>query len=320
MRADRLLSLLLLLQARKRLKAGDLAERLQVSERTVYRDLDALSSAGVPVYAQRGPNGGVALLGEWRTSLTGLTEPEAQALAAVSVPGALSDIGLQESLRSSLIKLAASLPAVQQQAAEHARQRLLIDPTGWFQAKEAVPHLGLLREAVWQDRRVRLRYRNPEGVASERVVDPYGLVIKADRWYLVAGTSRGPSVFRGARVEGARRLAAPFTRPADFELGAFWRDWCRRFATSRPCYLVTLRLTAEGEEALRRERPGADQERLAAARREGDGRKVAAIDFEREWIAVSQLVPLGRGVEVVEPQGLRDRLRRIAEDLGAVYH
>src|SRR5437867_717079 len=320
MRADRVLSLLLLLQARKRLKAGDLAERLQVSERTVYRDLDALSSAGVPVYAQRGPNGGVALLGEWRTSLTGLTEPEAQALAAVSVPGALSDIGLQESLRSSLIKLAASLPAVQQQAAEHARQRLLIDPTGWFQAKEAVPHLRLLREAVWRDRRVRLRYRNPEGVASERVVDPYGLVIKADRWYLVAGTSRGPSVFRGARVEGARRLAAPFTRPTDFELGAFWRDWCRRFATSRPCYLVTLRLTAEGEEALRRERPGADQERLAAARREGDGRKVAAIDFEREWIAVSQLVPLGRGVEVVEPQGLRDRLRRIAEDLGAVYH
>src|SRR2546422_2688297 len=182
MRADRLLSLLLLLQARKRLKAGDLAERLQVSQRTVYRDLDALSSAGVPVYAQRGPNGGAALLGEGRTSLTGLTEPEAQALAAVSVPGALSDIGLQESLRSSLIKLAASLPAVHQQAAEHARQRLLIDPTGWFQTKEAVPHLGLLREAVWQGPPVPLRHRKPGGRASERGGDPYRAGIKGAPW------------------------------------------------------------------------------------------------------------------------------------------
>ena len=124
MRADRLLSLMLLLQAKGKLKARDLAGRLQVSERTVHRDIDALSAAGVPVYAQRGPSGGVALLGDWRTNLTGLTEREAQALAIVGVPGALSDIGLSESLRSSLIKLAASLPAVQQQAGEHTTRTL----------------------------------------------------------------------------------------------------------------------------------------------------------------------------------------------------
>jgi len=319
MRADRLLSLLLLLQGGKRLKAREVAERLQVSERTVYRDLDALSAAGVPVYATRGPGGGVALLADWRTSLTGLTEPEAQALAAVSVPGALSDIGLRDSLRSSLIKLAASLPAVQQQAAEHARQRLLIDATGWFQAREAVPHLGLLRDAVWHDRKVRLRYRKPEGEAGDRVVDPYGLVIKAARWYLVAGTKRGPTVFRGARVERARLLAEQFTRPSGFDLGAFWKEWCRQFATRRPRYLVTLRLARQGEEALGQVRPGADQERLAAARRGRDGWKAVTIDFEREWIAVSQLVALGRGAVVLEPEGLRRRLRTIAADLRAVY-
>src|SRR5688500_501484 len=185
MRADRLLSLVLLLQGRRKLKVRDLAGRLEVSERTILRDVDALSTAGVPVYAQRGPGGGVALVGEWRTDVTGLTDAEVQALATVGAPRALADIGLAGSLQTSLVKLAASLPAVQRQAAEHARQRLHIDATSWFAGAEEVPHLGVLREAVWADRRVRLRYRDFDGRVSNSVVDPYGLVIKGDRWYLV---------------------------------------------------------------------------------------------------------------------------------------
>jgi len=319
MRADRLLSLMLILQARKKVRAAELAERLVVSDRTIYRDLDALSAAGVPVYAQRGPQGGIALLEGWRTSLTGLTEPEVRALATVGVPVALSDIGLSESMRTSLIKLAASLPSVQQQAVEHTRARLHIDPTGWFQGREAVPHLGVLRDAVWQDRRVRLRYRDFDGRGSALTVAPYGLVIKVERWYLVAGTARGPSVFRGSRVSGARLLSDTFTRPPGFDLAAFWRDWCRRFYSKRPSYRVTLRLTRQGQAALGQVRPREDQQRIRRAPRGRDGQKTVALDFERKTIAVSQLLALGRGVVVVEPEEIRETLREIGANLRTLY-
>ncbi|WP_434048094.1 MULTISPECIES: WYL domain-containing protein [Sorangium] len=321
MRADRLLSLMLLLQQAKgrQLTAEDLARRLHVSARTIYRDLDALSSAGVPVYANRGPNGGIALLEGWQTSLTGLTQPEVQALSAVAAPGALADIGLSAALESGLIKLSAALPVVQRSAAEHARQRLHVDSSGWFQGREAVPHLDVLREGVWQDRKVWLAYRDFDGEASERVVDPYGLVIKADRWYLVAGTARGPSVFRGARVEGARLLDEGFARPEGFDLATCWKAWCERFAERRASYVVTLRASEEGEAALRRVRPSGEHARWGQGSRGRDGTRTVTVDFERESIAVSQLIGLGRGVEVLEPAALRARLGAIAEDLRAVY-
>ncbi|WP_437987085.1 helix-turn-helix transcriptional regulator [Sorangium sp. So ce117] len=321
MRADRLLSLMLLLQRAKsrQLTAEDLARRLEVSARTIYRDLDALSSAGVPVYAQRGPSGGISLAEGWQTSLTGLTQPEVQALAAVAAPGALADIGLSAALESGLIKLSAALPAVHRSLAEHARQRLHVDASGWFQGREVVPHLDVLREGVWQDRKVWLAYRDFDGEASERVVEPYGLVIKADRWYLVAGTERGPSIFRGARVAGARLLDAVFARPEGFELAACWKALSRRFAEQRASYVVTLRVTGEGEEALRRVRPGGEHERWGRGTCGREGTSVVTVDFERESIAISQIVGLGRGVEVLDPAALRARLREIAEDLRAVY-
>ncbi|PTL83954.1 YafY family protein [Vitiosangium sp. GDMCC 1.1324] len=319
MRADRLVSLLMLLQTRQHSTAGELARRLQVSERTIYRDLDALSAAGVPVYTTRGPSGGVALVEGWRTQLTGLTRAEVHALAAVGAPVALEDLGLSAPLRSGLVKLAASLPALQQSVIEYARQRLHVDPSSWFGERERVPHLAVLRDAVWQDHRVRLSYRDFDGHRTRRVVEPYGLVIKADRWYLVAGTERGPSVFRGSRVEGARLLDEKFERPARFDLEAFWKEWCSRFAERRAQYEVELRVTPEGEEALRHIRPPADHARLAQARQARDGTKTVTLDFERESIALSQLCMLGRTVEVLEPEALRARLRALSDDLRALY-
>jgi predicted DNA-binding transcriptional regulator YafY len=318
MRADRLLSLLMLLQAGRRRTAEDLARQLEVSPRTIYRDLDALSSAGVPVYANRGPNGGVALLEGWRHSLTGLTQPEVQALSAAAAPAALGDLGLSEAFRSGILKVAAALPTLQQPLAEHARQRLHVDASSWFGGKEEVPHLGVLREGVWQDRKVHLTYRDFEGHASDRVVEPYALVIKQDRWYLVAGTDRGPSVFRGGRIDAATLLEARFERPRGFDLPTFWSEWCRRFASERPHYDVTLRLTRAGEEALRQVRP-AEQEHLLGARRARDGTRTVTLDFEREAIAVSQLATLGPGVEVLEPPELRARLRQLAIELSGLY-
>jgi predicted DNA-binding transcriptional regulator YafY len=319
MRADRLVHLLMLLQTRPRWTAGELARRLEVSERTIYRDLDALSTSGVPVFATRGPAGGVSLVDGWRTQLTGFTREEVHALAAVGAPGALADLGLSAPLRSGLVKLAASLPALQQSVIEYARQRIHADPSSWFAEREPVPHLAVLRDAAWQNHRVRLAYRDFDGRASRRIVEPYGLVIKADRWYLVAGTERGPSVFRGARIDEARLLPSTFERPERFDLAEFWKEWCAQFAERRARYEVTLRVAPEGEEALRHVRPPADHARLAESRRAPDGTKTVTLDFERESIALSQLCLIGRAVEVLTPEALRSRLRAISADLQALY-
>jgi len=316
MRADRLFSLTLLLQTRPKMTAGELARELQVSERTIHRDLDALSSAGVPVYATRGAAGGVALLEGWRTQLTGFTRAELHALAAVAAPGALDDLGLTSALRSGLVKLAAALPALQQPALEYARQRLHVDASSWFPEREAVPHLATLRDAIWQDRRVSLTYRDFDGKTSRKVVAPYALVIKADRWYLVASTGEpAPRVYRGARVEGARMREETFTRPERFDLPAFWKDWCARFAEKRARYDVSLRLTPEGVEAVRKVRPPTEGARLDAAPPAPDGSKTVVVDFEREAIAFSQLCDIGTGFEVLAPQSLRARLTRLASSI-----
>ncbi|MCP3141302.1 helix-turn-helix transcriptional regulator [Pyxidicoccus xibeiensis] len=312
MRADRLMSLTLLLQNRPKMTAGELARELQVSERTIHRDLDALSSAGVPVYATRGATGGVALMEGWRTELTGLTRAELHALATVGAPGALDDLGLSAPLRTGLVKLAASLPAIQKPTLEYARQRLHVDTSSWFSEREPVPHLAVLRDAVWQDRRVSLEYRDFEGKKGQRVVAPYALVIKADRWYLVAGNGEEPRVYRGSRVEGARMLAETFARPPGFDLPSFWREWCKRFGEKRASYEATLRLSLEAEEALRRIRPPADHARIDAAPRARDGTKTVTVDFERESIAVGQLCEVGAGVEVLAPEALRGRLIKLA--------
>jgi predicted DNA-binding transcriptional regulator YafY len=218
------------------------------------------------------------------------------------------------------VKLAASLPSLQQSVIEYARQRLHVDPSPWFSTeREPVPHLAVLRDAVWQNRRVRLAYRDFDGRRSKRDVEPYGLVIKADRWYLVAGTERGPSTFRGARIDSARLLPSRFERPARFDLAAFWKEWCAQFAGRRAQYEVTLRITPEGEEALRHIWPPAAQARLAEAHPSRDGTKKVTLDFERETIALSLLCSLGRAVEVLAPEALRTRLRTMAADLRAVY-
>jgi predicted DNA-binding transcriptional regulator YafY len=271
------------------------------------------------VYADRGPNGGASLVEGWRTSVAGLTDAEAQALAIGAAPNALAKLGLSAPMKSGLIKLAASLPALQQRAAESARERLLIDVKPWFEPDEELPHLDVLRDAAWRDRKLRLGYRDFDGRSSERSVDPYALVVKLDRLYLVAGTERGPTVFRVSRVTSALLLPQGFERPAGFDLRAFWTDWCRRFGERRSQYVVTLAVMPEGERALAATRPASDAPRLGQARRGRDGRKRVALDFEKRSIAISQLVGLAPLVEALEPVELRDRLAAIAKGLAVSY-
>src|SRR5712692_4467652 len=242
MRADRVLGLLLLLQARGRLTAGELAARLEVSRRTVYRDVDALSSAGVPVRADPGPNGGIELMAGWRTDLTGLTAPEVEALFTSAAGPAFE---------SAMGKLAAALPGEGGRRAGRIRERLLVDSAGWGgRTPQASPHLRMVQDAVFGDRRLRLRYRRAEARLVERDVDPLGLIIKAGVWYLMADVDGERRLFRLSRIEAAHALDEPARRPRRFDLARAWREQSSRWDSGRTGYEVVLKVAKPDDLAL----------------------------------------------------------------------
>src|SRR5579885_3164711 len=236
MRADRLISLLMLLQTRGRLTAQELASRLEVSERTIYRDLEALSSAGIPVYAERGPGGGISLVDGYQTRLTGLTAAEAQALFLLSVAGPLSDLGLDSALNDALLKLSAALPTSQREDAQHLRERIHMDTTWWYYSRETLPQLSLLQEAVCHDQTILLQYLDERNNSCRCMLHPYGLVSKAGIWFLVAVHAQSGElhILRVLRIQSVECSDETFIRPADFDLAATWRDYCRALEGQHP--------------------------------------------------------------------------------------
>src|SRR5579875_2396616 len=239
MRADRLISLLMLLQTRGRLTAQELARLLEVSERTIYRDLDALSGAGIPVYAERGPGGGISLVDGYQTRLTGLTGPEAQALFLLSVAGPLSDLGLERALNDALLKLSATLPGSQREEAQHLRERIHMDTTWWYYSRETLPHLPVLQEAVCHDQTILLFYLDEHkspGHVNRHLLNPYGLVSKAGIWFLVAAhpQSGEQHILRVSRIQSVEFSGESFVRPSNFDLAATWRDYCFALEAQHP--------------------------------------------------------------------------------------
>ena len=329
MRADRLLRLLMLLQTRGRQTAQELAKELEVSERTVYRDIDALSASGVPVYAEAGPGGGCSLLDSYRTTLTGLTADEVHALFMLSIPAPLAQLGVTQELKQALLKLSAALPAARRSDEARSRQRIHLDSTWWFQAEEAAPHLPTLYRAVWDDRKVKLALRLKFGAfietQVERTVAPYGLVAKASVWYVVCAVGSGDDAaqlraYRVSDVVAARLTAEPFVRCADFDLVDFWQAWCARVEADRPSYPVRLRLRSDfvplathylGEQV----RVSLEQ----AGPPDVQGRVTATLTFESLEDARSRCLSLGRAVEVLEPEALRRSLIDYAAQINALY-
>ena len=218
MRADRLLSLLMLLQTRGQMSARDLAEELEVSERTIYRDITALSASGVPIYASRGPGGGVRLIDEYRTTLTGLTPDETRALFTLSMPAPLTQLGMGEKFKGALLKLSAALPDARRLDELRTRQRILLDSSWWFQSEQDVPCLQTIQQALFQDRRLRIKVRweffNTE---FEQDAEPYGLVAKANIWYLIYGRGGTPHVQRVSQIVEAELTPDVFARPPEFQ-------------------------------------------------------------------------------------------------------
>ena len=319
MRADRLLALLMLLQTRGRMTAQKLAEELEVSVRTIYRDIDALSAAGVPVYAERGPGGGCALLDGYRTNLTGLTEDEVRALFMLSIPVALAELGVGQELKAALLKLSAALPASRRHDEAWVRQRIHLDWSWWFQAEEPVPHLQTMQRAVWEDRRLCLTYRQQAGPSIEqfeRVVDPYGLVAKAGVWYLVCAGDGRIRVYRVSRVLSARLTAEHFQRPADFDLAAYWSAHCAEYERNRPLYPVTVRVSPALASELSRH---FGDEIAEAGPPDAEGWITLTLPFETLGDARQRILGFGGAMEVLEPRALRESVLDFATQIVALY-
>ncbi|MFF2547368.1 helix-turn-helix transcriptional regulator [Kitasatospora sp. NPDC058063] len=307
MRASRLVALLLLLQNRGRLTAEQLAGELEVSVRTVYRDVQALAAAGVPLYGDAGHAGGYRLVDGYRTRLTGLTADEAQAAFLAALPGAAAELGLGEALTAAQLKLRAALPAELREHAGRIQERFLLDAPGWYGAADETPHLADVAAAVWERRAVVLRYRRwraPEEI--ERRVEPYGLVLKAGRWYLVAAGPGGMRTYRVDQVVGLRALDEEFAVPDGFGLGAYWTGYLADFRARLHTGEALVRLTPEGARRLG----------VAAA---DEGWTEARVSIESLDHAHGEFLRLGADVEVLEPAELRDRIARTVRALAARY-
>jgi len=319
MRAERLLSLLMLLQARGRMTAQRLAEELEVSERTVYRDIDSLSAAGIPVYCERGPGGGYALLDHYRTTLTGLTEAEARALFMLSIPQPLNDLGVSQELKMALLKLVAALPAARRLEQERARQRIHLDSTAWFQTEELAPHLPTVHRAVWEDRRLRIVYRLPFDTLDERIVDPYGLVAKANIWYLICGGESPIRAQRVSKIVEAEILAETFERPADFDLAVFWESWRSSRENNRPDFPVTVRVSPELAPFLSPRFYQQVQGVTTPSQPDAKGWITLTLHFDEFYAARMCILGWGKAVEVLEPYALRCSVLDFAEQIVAFY-
>ncbi|MBZ3903247.1 helix-turn-helix transcriptional regulator [Streptomyces griseiscabiei] len=329
MRAARLIKMVLLLQSRPSMTAAELSRELEVSERTVTRDAQALSEAGVPVYADRGRAGGYRLIGGYRTRLTGLARGEAEALFLSGVPGALREMGLEDAASAARLKVSAALLPSLRDASRTASQRFHLDAPSWFKEPKTPDLLPAVADAVWADRRIVARYRRGD-TEVERALEPYGLVLKAGIWYLCARVpgedgNPGTGSFRTYRIDRFVTVDTDgdhFTRDEEFDLPAHWDAQAERFARSILRVEVVVRLSAEGVRRLPHVvDPVAARDALTAAAEPpgAGGGATVTLRAESEDVAHTQLTALGAEAEVLAPESLRERFAADAGRLAGLY-
>ncbi|WP_243793247.1 YafY family protein [Saccharopolyspora gloriosae] len=319
MRAARLISLVLLLQSRATMTGAELAAELEVTERTVARDVLALAESGVPIVAERGRHGGYRLLGGYRTRLTGLHRAEAEALLLAGIPGPAADMGLTDAVSSARRKVSAALAPGHRDVPDRVSGRFHLDAPGWFREAETPPLLAELADAVWQDRSLKVVYRRGEHDVH-REIEPHGLVLKAGAWYL-AGRTGGD--FRVYRVDRFRQveIAEPFHRDETFVLPEFWTRHSAEFARTLLRDETTVRISPAGLRALHNHvgHPSATDARAAAGEPDEQGWVSTTLPVESLDIAYEQLLGLGPHVRVLAPESLRERMARTAAALAELY-
>ena len=320
MQASRLLSVLMLLQARGRMSAQALAAELEVSVRTIHRDIDQLSAAGVPVFADRGRLGGFQLQQGWRTHLTGLTAPESRALFLSGLAGPAAELGLGEAVASARLKVLATLPPEWQADAQHLSARFHLDAVDWFHSAARTEHLGAVADAVWAGRRLHIRYESWNGV-RERDLEPLGLVLKAGIWYIAArtGPSAEPRTYRLSNILALTTLDQQSSPSRSFDLAAYWQESTRRFETGVYSGTAQLRVSARGLRLLRQFSTAVAEAADKSAVKDRRGWLRVSVPIESVAFAAGQLINLGADAEVLAPLPLRAELKRTARRLVALY-
>lgn len=328
MRSSRLLSILMRLQLRGRVTAAELAREFEVAVRTVYRDLDALSAAGVPVHAERGRGGGIVLAPHWRTQVVGLTGDEARSLPLAGLSSAARDLGLADGAADVQLKLLASLPPDAAADAGRIAERFHVDPLPWYHRQESLPLLPALAAAVWEGRQVRVRYASWSGEA-ERTLSPLGLVLKGGLWYLVArppgrGAAAAPRTYRVSGILALSQLALPARRPPGFVLAAHWPQAVAEFEERLMAGRATVRLSAEGLSILQVVQPAAAAwaertQRPARGPGGAEGWIEAELPTETDAYTARQLLRLGTEVEVLAPAALRVAIAREAAAVAGLH-
>jgi predicted DNA-binding transcriptional regulator YafY len=318
MRASRLLSIQMLLETRGRMSAQALAEALEVSLRTLYRDVDELTIAGVPIYAERGRNGGYQLMAGWKTSLTGLTTAQAQAVFLMGLAGPAAQLGWGRELADAELKLVAALPANQRDGAQRVQSRFHVDTLAWYQEQDLVPHLATVASAVWDDKQLRIEYQSWKA-ASSAIVHPLGLVIKAGIWYLIAATNQEPRTYRVSQIQQASLLQAQVRRPKKFDLARYWKDALLRFEDRLYQAWAVVLATPEGIQKLKYLSAAVAKASALPARRTQEGRYRLRIPIESITQGVTQLLALAPDVEVIGPAALKKSLRQKLEAIAACY-
>jgi len=318
MRASRLLSILILLQIHGRVSARTLADRFEVSRRTIYRDIDELSAAGVPVYAERGAAGGFALLDGWQTRLTGMTGEEAEAILLSSLPSAAADLGFSETAATARLKLLAAMPAPSSEAAQRVADRFHFDPVPWH--RRPAPRkedLRLLARAIWECRRMSLTYDSWAG-PKPRILDPLGIVLKAGEYYFMAMRRGRPAIHKLDYARDLALLDEGFARPPGFDLAAAWQEALAQFEAGLRREVARLRVAPDAMARLGS--LNADMaEPIFAATPGSDGWREADVPIESAGFAAGLLLGLGTWVEVLSPDALRAELKQRAAAIAALY-
>ncbi len=321
MRASRLLSLLLLLQTRGRMTAQQLASELEVSVRTVYRDIEALNAAGVPLYGDAGHAGGYQLLEGYRTRLTGLTAAEAEALFLSGLPGPAAELGLGSVLATATLKLRAALPASLRENSGRLSDRFYLDAPGWYRRPEDVPHLPVVASAVWDDQVIQVTYRRwKEPTEVTRRLEPHGLVLKAGTWYLVARCDEVMRTYRIDQIVAASACDCGFTPEPRFDLAAYWRTYLAEFHRKLYTGHAVIRLSGEGVRRMPHLLSAAAVIAIeTSGTADADGAVQARVPIESADQALADFLRLGADIEILEPVELREQAARTIRAMAAIY-
>lgn len=318
MRASRLLSILMLLQTRGRMTAQALAAEFEVSVRTIYRDIDQLSAAEVPVYADRGPNGGFELLDGYRTKLTGLSPAEAATLFLAGLPGPAAELGLADVLTTAQLKLTAALPEGARATAKRVSARFHLDPVGWFRSADDARFLPTIANAVWNETCLEIRYQRGAGPVS-RKLQPLGLVLKGGVWYVVARIGEQTRTYRVSNIVALSATEEHFERPKEFDLAGFWTTASRAYEIGLYRGKAILRVSPRGMSMLDYMGSAVAQAAAETAQPDTQGWSRVVIPIEGIEVAAAQLMRLGTDAEVLQPKELRRQIANSARGLWQLY-